>query len=379
MSAASAPLRVLHIIPTLTGGGAENFLCALVPAFDERVVQAGVMAIYPTRVPLERGLPVIKIERRGRYDPGFLGRMTRGIRAFAPDIVHAHLHNGKYWGRLTAIAAGVPVVVFTEHNPCGEKRMLAEILVDGVVNQFTDGIATFAQAQRSLLARAEWLPQRKVVVIENGIRLPPLPSEHLRARARVRLEIGADTIAVLVVARLIERKNQQLAIAAMQHLPPHVREVVKLFVIGEGEDAAMLAARARDSAVAGRISLMGNRDDAIDLLYGGDVFYMPSLAEGMPLAMLEAMSVGLPVVSAPWIGVAELLQGGALGTITQDWSPQSSAEVFSQFVSRPEPFAAKARRAMEFVRSHHDIVRTARAHEAWYRELARKHRLAAAS
>src|SRR5512146_1423947 len=126
----SRRLRGLHVIPTLTGGGAEAFLCALAPSLDERSFDVAIMSVYPTEVPLPpdalRRIPIVKIERSGRYDPGFFGRMVAQMRAFQPDIVHAHLHNGKYWGRLAAMVARVPVVLFTEHNPCGEFRMLPE-------------------------------------------------------------------------------------------------------------------------------------------------------------------------------------------------------------------------------------------------------------
>jgi len=368
------PLRVLHVITKLTGGGAENFVCALVPAFDPRVVQAGLMSVYATEVPLDaeaqRRIPMIRIERQGRYDRGFLGRMIAGIRQFRPDIVHTHLHNGKYWGRLTAMLARVPIVLFTEHNPCGEIRIVPEIAFDWVVNKLTDGIVTFADQQRTLLARAEGLPVRKVIVIENGITLPALPTPAARIEARRRLGVREDEFVVVVVARLVARKNQRLAIETAAQLSAPWRGRMRFFFIGSGEDEQMLRELAITQGVADRIAILGNRDDAVELIYGADVFYMPSLAEGMPLAILEAMSVGLPIVSTPWIGVAELLQHGQLGTILADFEPRTSAAMLERIAENPEPFAEIASGARDFVRHHHDIARVARLHEQLYRELA---------
>jgi glycosyltransferase involved in cell wall biosynthesis len=370
-------MRVLHIIPTLTGGGAENFLCALITNFDEQIVTAGIMAIYPTDVPLpdeaRARVPVIQIRRTGRYDPGFFGRMCKEIRAFRPDIVHAHLHNGKYWGRLAALCSRVPIVVFTEHNPCGEERIFPEFLVDVLVNRLTDGIVTFAERQRAVVSHAERLPLASVSVIENGIALPAPPQPQLREDARRALELHDETLAVVVLARLIKRKNQQLAIRMIRVLAPEARRRVRLFLTGGGQDEAELRRLAAAEGVSEHVAFLGHRDDATALLYGADVMYMPSLAEGMPLAMLEAMSIGVPIVSTPWTGVYELLRDGELGTIVNDWEPSSSARVLESFLASPAAFHAIADRASRYVRDKHDIRRVARLHEELYATLASRH------
>ena len=106
---------------------------------------------------------------------------------------------------------------------------------------------------------------------------------------------------------------------------------------------------------------------------------MPSLAEGMPIAMLEAMSVGLPIVSTPWTGVGELLMHGELGAILPDWQPETSAAVFERVLNSPEDFQRLATVALDFVRERHCIERAARQHEALYRKLANLHGLSAAN
>jgi glycosyltransferase involved in cell wall biosynthesis len=97
---------------------------------------------------------------------------------------------------------------------------------------------------------------------------------------------------------------------------------------------------------------------------------MPSLAEGMPLAMIEAMSVGLPVISTPWTGVSALLGRDEYGTTLTDWEPQTTARALHEFIQSPIRHTMKAQRAMNFVRKNHDIERCARAHEDWYRTVA---------
>lgn len=366
------PLRVLHVIQTLTGGGAENVLCALVTHFDEGVVQPALMSVYPTATPEElSSLPILRIERRGRYDPWFFVRMVRAMREFKPDIVHAHLHNGKCWGRLAAIVARVPIVLFTEHSPRGDPRVPGERVLDAVIDRITDGTIAFTEYQRNLLIRSEHLPSAKLMVIQNGIVLPPLPSPELRIDARRRLGAIDDEFALLVVGRLVPIKNARLAVEAMKHVAPRVRERLRMYVIGGGEQEEFLRALARSEGVADRVHFMGHRDDAVDLLYGGDALYMPSHIEGMPLAVLEAMSVGLPVISTPWPGISDLLHEGEFGTIVSDWEPQTSAAALGAAVASRDVLAGIAERAQVFARAHYAIERVARLHEALYADLAR--------
>jgi glycosyltransferase involved in cell wall biosynthesis len=372
-SSAARPLRVLHVISMLTGGGAEKFLCALASAFDESAVHTGIMPVYPTSVPFDeaelRRISIIPIARRSRYDPGFLGRMLRGVRQFKPDIVHAHLHNGKYWGRLAALAARVPIVIFTEHSPQGEKRIIPEILVDEVLNRVTDGVITFTQRQRSMLEKNERIPPGKLRVIENGIPLPPPPDARRRSEARAQLCVEEDGFAIFVVGRLEPIKNMQLAVRAMRELPD-ARPRIHLYIAGDGSEMNPLRDLAVTQEVTARVTFLGHRRDAVHLLCGADVLFLPSLVEGMPLAALEAMTSGVPVMSTPWAGSEELLAGGRLGVVLADWNPRTAARAFQEAAANESALREMAQRALDFARGRYDIRRAAREHERFYTELA---------
>jgi glycosyltransferase involved in cell wall biosynthesis len=367
---------VLHVIPTLTGGGAEKFLCALVTAFDASVVHTAIMPVYPTPVPLDerlaRNVEIFAIDRRGRYDGGFFRRMVRGIRAFRPDIVHAHLHNGKYWGRISALAARVPIVIFTEHSPQGERRILPEVLVDEVLNRLTAGVITFTTRQCTMLEKHERIDRAKLRVIENGVPLPPAPEARRRIDARASLGIGEGEFAVLVLGRLEPVKNVQLAVRAMRELTPEARSGMRLYVIGDGSERSALERLAVSLGVAAHVVFLGHRADAVDLLYGGDALFLPSLVEGMPLAGLEALSVGLPVVSTPWPGAQELLGNGEFGAVLEDWNPQTAARALEHAAAHPQEFRELGERALRVARIRYDIRRTAREHERFYTELAQR-------
>src|ERR1700712_2323432 len=109
-------MRVLHVIADLGTYGAERLLALLLNNLHDPELELAVMTVYSSpEGAAELNVPVLDAARRGRYDLGFFPRMVGMMRRWKPDLVHTHMHNGKYWGRLAAVASGVPVIVHTEH------------------------------------------------------------------------------------------------------------------------------------------------------------------------------------------------------------------------------------------------------------------------
>jgi len=362
-------LRVLHVISSLSGGGAENLVSALVPRFNQQLFETAIMPIYSSTLngPLANdlsGVTIIEIGRRGRFDAAFFARMVRAMRTWRPDIVHTHMHNGKYWGRLAAKASGVPIILYTEHNPCEDLRIKVERVVDRALNGLTDGIITFFEPQRQIIAASNKLSLKKIMVIPNGIVHRESPTASSTDEIRPSLGVHRSIYAIVTIARLQARKNQQLAIRMMAAIPPEVRCRTRLFIVGSGGDDGMLKRLATELRVDDSVVFTGNRSDVDKILHEADLFFLPSLAEGMPLAMLEAMSVGVPVLSTPWIGVHGLLEDGRWGDILPDWDSSTAASRIIAHLNDRHSDRAKARDAQAHVRATYNIDRTARLHEA---------------
>ena len=111
---ATRPLRVVHVVQHLKSGGAETFVRGLTSGLRRGGLDVRILSIYPDGLSAgERsalGVPVTSLEREGRGDIAAFGRAIAALRESRPDIVHAHLHAGKYAGRIGAIAAGVPSI-----------------------------------------------------------------------------------------------------------------------------------------------------------------------------------------------------------------------------------------------------------------------------
>ena len=326
-------------------------------------VDVHVVSIYDDGLSAQEraalGVPVHAIARRGRADLGFFPRLVAKVRELRPDVVHAHLHAGKYAGRAAAVAAGVPTIVFTEHGeePGGFVRATA----DRILRARTARFVVFGEAQRAALARREGVPVERIVVIPNGVAEPP-PAD--RNALRASLGIAPETFAVYLPARLAAQKNQQLAIRAFAR---RWRDdpTRRLYLAGVGPDELELRALVERLELSSRIEFLGFRDDAATLGRAMDLFLLPSVWERMPLALGEAMLAGVPVVTTPWAGVTEFVADGETALV----ATASDVDAFARALARAEDallLAGIAKRARAYAVRRFDLARCVRAHRELY-------------
>ena len=370
-------MRVLHVITALSGGGAERFVASLTPALSEHLTRCGVLVVNPVAIPGPLAhaakLDVLEINRRGRYDASFLGRMISAMRAWRPDVVHTHMFHGTYWGRVAALAAGAPAIVRTEHLPCDpQARVRGTAFADRILNSATAAIVTFFPEQGRFLARYEHFAEAKLAIIPNGIVHAPAPTRAQALEARRGLRADADAFVIVVLGNLHRHKNQTLAIDAVAELDAAHRRRVRLYFLGDGIDRPKLMSHVNERALREHVVFLGFRNDVAQLLPAADLLLMPSLSEGMPLALLEAMSAGVPALSTPWRGVRDMLRGGELGTIADDFAPTTIARSIRAIMDDPERARQTARKAQAVARVDYDIARTAARHVRLYESLVRR-------
>ena len=373
-------MRVVHVCGDLGLYGAENVVALLMQHTREPDVELVAMTVNRSNHPEAReraGVPVVAIERNGRRDTGFLWRMVREMRRLRPDVVHSHGHHGRYWGRLAALLAGVPLIVHTEHNPdltLPKPRWVFGGLIR-LLNPRTAAFIDFTPRRREELAAAEGIPLERIVVIPNGMPAAPRDAGR-RDRARAVLGLAADEIALIAVARLFPQKRHDIAIDALALLPEPIRSRARLIVAGDGPLRQELRERADAAGLADRVRLLGFRTDARELLAGADVALMTSAREAMPLAMIEGMLENAPVVSTPWNGAREMLGQGRFGLVARDFSPAAVAEAITEVVERPAEAAARAAAALAYASVEFDVATQAGRYAQLYRNLMARTRSA---
>jgi len=360
-AATTSPLRVVHVVQRLKGGGAETQVRGLCAELRRAGTDVTVVSIYDDELTAgERaglGFPVVVIGRRGRGDLGFFIRLARELRRLRPTVVHAHLSAGKYAGRAAALLARVPAVVFTEHGD--EERSPLARLASRVLHRGTRRFIVFDPAARGVFARDERVALERVVAIPNGV-TPPVGD---RAEIRRELGLAEDEVALWLPARLVHQKYQALALRALAALAdvPGLR----LFVAGEGPDAADLHALAATLELGERVAFLGFRGDAARLGCGADIFVMTSRWERMPLALGEAMLAGLAVVTTPWAGYAAFVRDGETAFVAADESVAAFAAALRRALD-PGARAAVAARGARAAAERFDLGASALLHRDLY-------------
>ena len=249
--------------------------------------------------------------------------LRRFFRAERPDIVHTHSSKTGILGRLAAHSAGVEMIVHTVHGFAfpGESRKVRQAAfkyLERRAGKVTDTMIVLNDTDAAIARELLHVPDRRQALLPNGVDVgtyAPVGPDQRQALRRSAFGIdSAEHVVIGMVGRLWLQKNPQCFVrAAIQVVAK--REHVSFFMIGDGEFRTELEAAIQNSGFADRIRIMGWRSDVPDLLKALDLMVLPSRWEGMPLAILEAMSSAVPVVASNIPGNFHLISDGCDGRL----------------------------------------------------------------
>lgn len=335
-------IRLLEVVTRMDVGGVPSHVLLLLEGLCRRGYRVTLACAHCTpahRAALEAlGVEVLHIELRRLLSPvadmQALAALYRLIRREEFDIVHTHMSKAALLGGLAGRLAGAPVVVNTAHNlgsialPKAWLRALFRVYDKLLLSITTDTVVTVTDHVRAEVVARRIVGPSRVRAIPNGLRARPPVGEGEAGAARNALlaDIGAgpQTLVLGSVARLVWFKGLDALIAA---LPSVVRACpqVRLVLVGDGPMRAELAQQATALGVHDRVSFLGERQDVERLLPAFDVFTLPSVSEGMPMTILEAMHACRPVVATSVGGVPEVVADGVTGLLVAPRDPAALA------------------------------------------------------
>ncbi len=215
-----------------------------------------------------------------------------------------------HFGTLAARQAGVRAVIATEHLPY-VLTVPQETAQKAMINRLLDGMITVSEEAQRSHTDSGTTRSGLVCTVPNGVASAPPVS---RAAARAALGIHESTPLLGTVARLYEQKGHRYLVAAMLTVLAHHPDA-GLVLIGDGPLRWELEGLTCSLGVGGRVWFLGARADARALIPAFDVAVLPSLFEGLPLFMLEAMAAGVPTVGTRVCGTAETIRDGETGLL----------------------------------------------------------------
>lgn len=357
--------RVLVLIKGLGIGGAEKLISEAPAYWDQEKYLYRVAYLLPWKDQLVPDLESagIRVDQvgNGKLGPATYRAFKRLLGDFRPDLVHAHLPST---GILARMASPAPVV-YTEHNVVSSYREPTK-----TANRLTYGrnariIAVSDAVAESVAA----YPGPEALVIPNGVSVSVSDDEV--AKVRDLLGIDEDTVLISHVGNIRPHKGHSNLIAAVARLARSRRDFRVVSIGGEKYDGDLdrVRSEARDAGVDDLISFMGRRDDALSFVAAADIMANPSDHEGLPLAILEAMTLGKPVVATAVGGVPSVIEDGVNGALVPKGDPDALADALAGLLDDPAARERLGGRAGVDAAEHHGLGQMVAKVEALYEEV----------
>ena len=360
-------MRVLQILPSFGLGGAEQMAGHLIMSLAECCEVSGATLFAASNSPIEqklrqRNVRLWHLGKRPGFDPRMYARLDGVLHEARPDVVHTHMSVLRYvWPAV--LRRQVPAVVHTLHSLAEHETDVFGRLLNRLA--FRRSVRAVAISQQVALSFHRLYGMDCAALVANGIPVDRYCTrQYDRDRWREREGFDRDALLFTCVGRLEEEKNPFLLVAAFAALK---NPYAHLVLVGDGRLHGALGEHVRRDGLQHRVHLLGERNDIAECLAASDAFVLGSNWEGNPLAVMEAMAAGLPVISTAVGGVPELVESGRSGILVPPRDRAALTEAMARLIAYPDERRAMGRAASARAVASFGLERMAQGYVQVYR------------
>jgi len=353
---AHAPLRVAHLIESSGPGGAERIVADLATAFQAADTQNVVFLPRDGEDWLQQQLAgsgvaieYFKIDRP--VSPQCARALTDAFRKHRIDVAHSHEFSMAVYGGWAAWRAGIPHVITMHGGRYYASRLRRRLALRAAVALSAATVAVSSPLAQAISDDLR-VKRSRIQMVPNGVRYVAVE----RVTLRDELGLRADDRLIVAVGNLYPVKGHQhlvdaLALVASKYPRLHVA------IAGRGGIEDALRSRAADFHLTDRVHLLGLRSDIPAILAAADIFALPSLSEGLPMALIEAMFAARPIVATEVGEVGVALDGGQAGVLVQPGNAHALAAAVDGLLAEPARAKTLGQRAAGRARAHYSLTR----------------------
>lgn len=329
-------IKILMLIDDASMGGGQQHLLWLAQKIDKSKFEIEVACEengYLVDELRKNNIKVHRLDISNSLSVKSLISTYRLLKKVSADILHTHGGTAGFYGRLASIISYKGVVVHTYHGIHYlnfDKNLLGRIykLIDKFLLRITDCTICVAQKDFEIGLKAGIVKKENSIVIHNGVDVEKFSLTNKNSDFKINLKKENESIIIGSVGRLHHQKGYEYLIsgskAVLEKFPN-----VKFVLIGDGELRNSLESLAKNKGVYNSYSFVGNRKEIPELLAQMDIFVLPSLWEGLPLVILEAMAAKKPIVATDVNGIVEIIESGKEGLLVP---PKNSTALSSALI-----------------------------------------------
>lgn len=371
----ASTIAVCHIASGDRWAGAEVQVSALLRGL-QRIGDLSLYAIFMNEGRLaaetrDLGIDVCALDESRQNFFEILSRASYFLEGKHVRVLHSHRYKENLLASMLARKCQVPVHVSSQHGAAepfkgwgGLKQGAIQALDRQVAIRRTDRIISVSDELRVQLIRG--IPTEKVVTIHNGIDEDRVFSRLTAAEAKQRLGIAPDCAVVGLAGRLEPIKRLDIFLAAAKRIANELTNA-RFVIAGGGSETARLRHLASAIGLDEHVLFLGHREDIYDVIRALDIFVFCSDHEGLPMALLETLYLGVPVVARPVGGIAEVIQDGVNGVCVGSSDPNEFASACLSLLRDDSRRTALARAGAALVAEKFTARHTAEQTAALYR------------
>jgi glycosyltransferase involved in cell wall biosynthesis len=371
----------IHIVQLVDGfrlGGAETKLLELIKNLDQKrykITVCSLLDIGSLKDDFELlGINVKVFNRKNRFDVTLIPKLIRFLRKERVHILQSTLFYADALGPISARLAGVPVVVSWE--TCSHHHLFFNPVHRGLAYRlamkFVDKVVVVSNDVRKSIESIRKVDPLRIKTIHYGVDLKRFEniSQSLNKKKR-EIGLNSEYPIIGIVARFDEIKGHRYFIEAFNEIVLKYPKS-KCLLIGDGECRANLEIQCQDSELTKNVLFLGFRNDVVELLTILDIFVLPSISEGLPNAILEAMACTVPVVATNVGGIPEIITNNVTGKLVQPRNSKDLANAVLQLLENNKKMRKIAENGRNFIKNEFSLNKQVQQFEALYEYLIKE-------
>jgi glycosyltransferase involved in cell wall biosynthesis len=331
-------INVVHLVEELTIGGLEKILAAIVLNLDKNKYNVSVWCLreggfFADKL-VKEGIDVRILHISTSRNPLSIYKLYKLLKRHKFDIIHTHAYSAGTIGRVSAFLAGVPVIISHNHSVYDYYNKFYH-LVEWILSLVTDRVICISEVVNRFVNKTQMINAGKLITIHNGIDDVCDVTEKSSSYLKKELGIPINHSVIGTIAHLEEHKGLKYLLEAASLLLASRRDISFLFV-GEGALKEKLKKLCVDLKIEKTVIFAGERNDMPEILFSIDIFVLPSLREGLPLTILEAMACGRPVIATNVGGIPEAVKDGENGILVYPKDPEALYRAMNELLGDRE-------------------------------------------